>query len=224
MPPGYRYLTRFLLLLPAVMIAGFWVPYFGEVPHFDPSVTYAVHLHALALFGWVVLLLLQPFLIVNKAYQLHRTLGRATYLLMPCIVVLSIAMMHKEYGENVLAGRDARSALEAEYLSATQLALLTIFYLLAIHSILKRRVQAHMQFMLCTVLIVLPAGLSRTLGYWVDLDLKSSQTICLLFINVVLVGLALYGRVHRVAGGPYVAALAAYTVVEMGWAALGRAV
>jgi hypothetical protein len=60
MQRAYRNLGYVLLVLPLVLIAGFWIPYFSEIAKFEPSITTAVHVHALLLFAWVALLVI-PF-------------------------------------------------------------------------------------------------------------------------------------------------------------------
>src|ERR1700744_1784642 len=105
-----------LLAFPLVTIAGFWVPYFSKIPTFEASITTAVHLHAVLLFTWVLLLALQPLAIRNNAYALHRTLGRATYFLMPLIVLSAITMLVKEYHEPLAAGMSKSGAVIADYL------------------------------------------------------------------------------------------------------------
>jgi hypothetical protein len=46
MERSYRNLGYVLLLLLPIFIAGFWIPYFSEIPRFDESITTAVHIHA----------------------------------------------------------------------------------------------------------------------------------------------------------------------------------
>jgi hypothetical protein len=67
---------RFLLGLPLIFIVGSWVPYFSDIRHFGSSITVPVHLHALMLFSWIGLLVVQPLAIRSGAFRLHRTLGR----------------------------------------------------------------------------------------------------------------------------------------------------
>jgi hypothetical protein len=222
MERAYRNLGYFLLALLPIFIAGFWVPYFSEIPRFDPSITVSVHLHALLLFAWIVLLVVQPVAIRTGAYKLHRNLGRMSYILMPLIVASAIAMIHKEYHEHVAGGMRSRAALEAEFLSLCQLVLLGIFYCLAIIHIQRREAAAHMRYMICIALILLPAGLARMFGYWLDMGQSSAQSYCLAIIDLSLVGLIWFDRARHFAARPYIQALAAYVVIEAGWVALGR--
>jgi hypothetical protein len=222
MERAYRNIGYILLALLPIFIAGFWIPYFSEIPRFDPSITVSVHLHALLLFAWIVLLVLQPLAIRIGAYNLHRNLGRMSYILMPLIVISAIAMIHKEYREHVAGGMRSSAALAAEFLSLSQLALLGIFYCSAIVHIRRRQAAAHMRYMICIALVLLPAGLARTFGYWLDIRQSSAQSYCLAIIDLSLVGLIWFDRARHFVARPYIQALAAYVAIEASWVALGR--
>jgi hypothetical protein len=143
---------------------------------------------------------------------------------MPLIVVFSIAMLRKEYQENLAGGMNMAGALSAEYLSTIQVTLFAAFYALAIARIRKRDIAEHMRYMICIALVLLPAGLARTLGYWFGVSQRTSQTVCLVSIDICLVSLIVFDRRRRLASRPYVIALAAYVVVETAWVVLGRPV
>jgi SNF family Na+-dependent transporter len=224
MESAYRNIGYFLLALPLIFIAGFWVPYLSEIPRFDPSITVPVHLHALLLFAWIVLLVVQPLAIRRGAFSLHRGLGRISYVLMPLIVISAVAMIHKEYHEHLASGMRSGAALATEFLSVSQLALLGIFYCSAIIHIKRHEVAAHMRYMICIALVLLPAGLARTFGYWFDVRQSLSQTYCLVVIDLCLIGLVWFDRNRHLAARPYIRALVAYVVIEASWGALGRPV
>ena len=224
METAYRNIGYWLLVLPPIFVAGFWIPYFSEIPHFDPSITIPVHLHALLLFAWIVLLGIQPLAIRRGAFRLHRVLGRISYVVMPLIAVSAMAMVDKEYHEHVADGMRPGAALAAEFLSVCQLVLLGIFYCAAVVQIRRREVPAHMRYMICIALVLLPAGLARTFGYWFDFRQSLSQTYCLVVIDLCLIGLIWFDRTRHLVGRPYIRALAAYLVMEASWVALGRPV
>ena len=224
MQSAYRHLGYVLLVLPLMLIAGFWMPYFSQIPHFEPSITTAVHVHALLLFAWVGLLVIQPLAIRHSATAIHRILGKASYVLLPMIFVFAIAMLRKEYQEHLADGMTIAAARSAEYLSSVQLALFVAFYVLAVVRIHQRNVAEHMRYMICIALVLLPAGLARTLGYWFDVSQVSSQTVCLAVIDLSLASLILFDRRRHLSSRPTEIALAAYLVVDLGWMALGRPV
>jgi hypothetical protein len=224
MERAYRNLGYVLIALLPIFIAGFWIPYLSEFPNFDASITTPDHIHAALLFCFLGLLIVQPLAIRYKAFSTHRILGKISNVLMPFILIFSVAMLSKEYREHLASGASVTAACSAEFLSAAQLTLLAAFYGLAIGCIRKRDVSAHMRYMICIVLILLPAGLARTLGYWFNVRQSSSQTLCLLLIDAFLIALIIFDKRRKVTGFPYIAALLAYIVIEVCWVSLGRPV
>jgi hypothetical protein len=224
MERAYRNLGYVLLALLPIFVAGFWIPYFAQFPRFDASITAAVHIHAVLLFCFLGLLIVQPLAIRYKAFSIHRKLGKLTNILMPFILIFSVMMLWKEYHEHLADGASMAVARKDEFLSAVQLALLASLYGLALASIRARNVAAHMRYMICIVLVVLPAGLARTLGYWFNFRQSSSQTICLTLIDILLLGLIVFdGRGGRPAR-PYVITILTYCAIEVVWVSLGRPV
>ena len=213
-----------LLAFPLATVAGFWVPYFSQIPTFEASITTAVHLHAVLLFTWVLLLAVQPLAIRNNAYALHRTLGKATYFLMPLIVLSAITMLVKEYHEHVAAGMSRSGSLTAEYLSSVQLLLFAWFYALAIVRIKRRDVTGHMQYITCVALVLFQAAMARILGYGFEVGQRTSQTVCLITIDLCLAWLLLQHRKTFQNGRPFALAALLYGCVEVTWVLLGRPV
>jgi hypothetical protein len=97
-------------------------------------------------------------------------------------------------------------------------------YVLAIVRIQKRDVPAHMRYMICIALFLLPAGLARTLGYWFNLRQVTSQTISLVVIETCLAALITFDIRRQLNARPYVVAFLAYNATAVVWIALGRPV
>jgi hypothetical protein len=224
MERAYRNLGYVLLALLPIFIAGFWIPYLSEFPHFDASITVAVHVHAVLLFCFLGLLIFQPLAIRHKAFSVHRKLGKLVNVLMPFILIFSVAMLWKEYHEHLADGASIATARNDEFLSAVQLLLLGCLYGLALSSIRARNVAAHMRYMICIVLVVLPAGLARTFGYWLNFRQSTSQVICLGLIDAFLIALIVFDKRSSRPARPYVMTLSAYILVEAVWLFLGRPV
>lgn len=220
----YRSLCYVLPILLPIFLAGFWIPYLSEIPHFDVSITTAVHVHAILLFSFLILLIVQPLAIRYGAFSIHRILGKLSNVLMPFIFVFSVAMLWKEYHEHLKDGMAAPMARNAEFLSTAQLILFVTLYGFALISIRRHDVSTHMRCMICIALVLLPAGLSRTLGYWFNFRQSVSQTVCFVLIDITLLGLIVFDRRLRLTGRPYLSALLAYVVIESIWISLGRPV
>lgn len=224
MERAYRNLGYVLVVLLPIFIAGFWVPYFSEIPRFDPSITTAVHIHAVLLFSFLLLLIIQPLVIRYRAISTHRTLGKVSNFLIPLAIVFSAAMVWKEYHEHLAQGATMQMARNAEFLSTAQLLLFGGLYLVAVLSIRRRDVATHMRCMISISLVLLPAGLARTLGYWFNFRQSSSQTVCIVLMDVLLVCLIGFDRRRKLTGRPYVLVLLALLVVQSVWVTLGRPV
>lgn len=224
MERAYRNLGFVLIALLPVFLAGFWIPYFSEIPRFDESITTAVHVHAALLFCFLILLIVQPLAIRYKAFSTHRILGKLANILLPFALVFSVAMLWKEYHEHLTGGAAVGAARNAEFLSAAQLLLFGGLYGISIAAIRQRDVATHMRCMICIALVLLPAGLARTLGYWFHMRQSSSQIVCLALINIVLLGLIAFDTRRRTGARPYIFVLFAYVVIESVWVALGRPV
>ena len=222
MERAYRNLGYVLIALLPIFIAGFWIPYLSEIPHFEQSITTAVHIHAVLLFCFLLLLIVQPLAIRFKAFSTHRILGKLSNILIPFALVFSVAMLWKEYHERLSDGATAHMARNAEFLSAAQLLLFAALYGVSIASIRRRDVATHMRYMICITLVLLPAGLARTMGYWFHVRQSSSQTVCLVLIDALLLALISFDRRRCLAGRPYVLVLLAYVVIEAFWITLGR--
>ena len=144
--------------------------------------------------------------------------------MMALIVPFTLAMIWKEYHEKLVEGKSVASALQAEFVSSAQLVVTVAVYVLAIVRIQKRDVPAHMRYMICIALFLLPAGLARTLGYWFNVRQMNSQTICLAVIETCLVALIAFDLRRQLNARPYVVALLAYNTTAVIWIALGRPV
>jgi hypothetical protein len=224
MERAYRNLGYVLIVLLPIFIAGFWIPYLSEIPHFDQSITAAVHIHAGLLFCLLILLIVQPLAIRYKAFSTHRILGKLSNILVPLTLVFSVAMLWKEYHEHLADGATLQMARNAEFLSAAQLLLFGALYGVSIASIRRRDVATHMRYMICITLVLLPAGLARTLGYWFNIRQSSSQAACLVLIDALLLSLIAFDWRRRLAARPYLLVLLTYVVIEAFWIALGRPV
>ncbi len=224
MERSYRNLGYVLLVLLPIFVAGFWVPYFSEIPHFDEQITTAVHIHAASLFCFLLLLIVQPLAIRYRAFSMHRILGNFSNIVIPIALISGVAMIWKEYHEYLAQGATKVGARNAEFLSAVQLLLFGALYIVSIVAIRRRDVATHMRWMICIALVLLPAGMARVFGYLLHARQVSSQTVCLVVIDAVLLALIVFDRRRHLAGRTYILMLAVYFVVEVSWLSMGRPV
>ena len=75
-------------------ILGFWPSYFAKFIDRTADFTLYFHFHAVTATLWLALLIVQPILIQKKKLQLHRLLGKTSYLLIPLIFLSVILLAH----------------------------------------------------------------------------------------------------------------------------------
>jgi uncharacterized membrane protein YozB (DUF420 family) len=78
----------------ALAIAGFWPSYFSKFFDGTADFTYYIHFHAALAVIWIVFLIMQPFLIRKKQFELHKKIGRLSYVLVPLIFISIILLAH----------------------------------------------------------------------------------------------------------------------------------
>jgi len=77
-----------ILLLLAVSVLGFWKPYFSRLT----AVQGMAHVHALMMLAWIGMLVVQPMLVRARQLAWHRRVGRASYVVVPLMVISALAL------------------------------------------------------------------------------------------------------------------------------------
>ncbi|HEX5049663.1 MAG TPA: hypothetical protein VFX89_21295 [Gammaproteobacteria bacterium] len=145
--PLYRLSARFLVVFFIFMVLAFWPSYFArlfEQPNFR------FHAHGILLTVWCALLFVQPQLLRTGRRGLHRILGKASYVLAPALVAVTLSFVHYRVGAGIRPG--APLVLGDLYflaLTLNALAAFAVLYGLAIYY--RRDRQVHGRYMLCTV-------------------------------------------------------------------------
>ena len=106
MEKSYRFLPYFFATFFVVVIACFYQSYFGEFPDFQNvispignvpiTITTTTHFHATMVVMWLLLLIIQPFLIVQKKVALHRLLGKVSYFIVALMVLSFVLIINQE--------------------------------------------------------------------------------------------------------------------------------
>ncbi len=144
-------------LFGAALVA-FWPSYLSKLPAGDVY----VHLHAVLMTLWCGLLIAQPLLIRGGRRPLHRALGRASYALVPPIVVASLLLANsrlRALDEEAFA-REGRFV----YLPLAAIALFLASYVLAM--VYRRRPALHARYMIATGLTLIDPVVARLLFFY----------------------------------------------------------
>lgn len=169
---SYTNLGYLMLILLGLSFISFAPAYFSVL---HTSLPWIMHLHAVLMFVWMGILIAQPFLIRQKKYSLHRKVGKATYMLVPLLLISGFVMIRYAYARdlNVLP----QEALEAGNVMSPEEVIhqarvysglgfyyffaFLIFYPLAI--LFRRDTNTHAKFMIATSLTVVGPIVDRIL-------------------------------------------------------------
>jgi hypothetical protein len=147
----------FAILLVLAPLA-FWSPYLSKV--FDTTTAYT-HVHAITATLWMLMLIVQPLAIAARRFTLHRSIGTASYVLGPLVVVSIVLLAHSS-----VQGLEVEAYANVLYLQLSLAAMFALSYALAIHT--RRVVARHARFMVCTGLTMLDPVLARFMFFWWD--------------------------------------------------------
>jgi len=93
------------VFMTAIVIVGFWAPYFGPLLRGAASRPWLIHLHGMVFVGWMALLLVQVLLVSQGRIQQHRALGKigivygSLVVIVGVVVTISAPILHLENGE-----------------------------------------------------------------------------------------------------------------------------
>jgi hypothetical protein len=204
----FRHSALFVaLLLPFVLLA-FWPSYLSRA-FAEPQ--WRVHLHGLAMFGWLALVLSQAFLIRGGRRSVHRRVGKLSFALVPLIVASTLALAHFRLNA-------ARPDLPADllYFFYVQLALLSSFVLAWGLAIAHRREPlVHARYMLCTVLALLDPIFARIFYNVFGIDYPWGQVLTFGLTDGILVALIAYDRRSGAGSTVFAGMLALFVAVQL---------
>ena len=201
----YRAAPFFFVALLAAAIPAFWPSYLFPKKY---ETDWHVHLHGIAMFLWMLLLVVQSTLATRGGLGAHRALGKTSFVLVPVIVVSTLLLAHYRM----------RSGLNKEllYFFYVQLALLVQFVVAYFFAILNRGMsQVHMRFMACTALALVDPILARILFNHFGVEPPLMQLITYGFIDLVLVALIVHDRMERHYSRAYEGMLVLFVVTQL---------
>jgi hypothetical protein len=154
----------FLLLLAPLTFAGFYASYFSRLSVGMDSI---YHVHAVFMLIWVAMAIVQPWLIARKNTRLHKRIGKASYVIMPLVLLSGYLVIRHTYYKQIaqkaeeasrglaeLSPNDIRAQAAAiTMIGCVYLAWLAVFYILAI--VHRKKMVYHGTYMFGATLTIL---------------------------------------------------------------------
>lgn len=204
MDKSYKYLGYFFLLLVPLTLAGFFKTYIVQFPNFKENITFYIHAHAFIASVWIGVLIVQPFLIVNKKFALHRKVGKLSYVLFPLLILSFVPqIIRTAYSDNP----------KYLFFSLADSSLLILFYCLAIYY--KKTSSRHMRYMIATTLVFLGPTVGRIGPILLGWSELFTQNIQYLIIYLILISLLFYDRANGKKYQPYVTAICFFIIHQI---------
>lgn len=201
---GYFFITLFLLAL-----AGFWPSYFSKFFNGTANLSFYFHFHAFFAVLWILMLIVQPILIRQKKFVLHRKIGRWSYLLVPLIFISIILLAH-----NTLRGPIENVGLEL-WVPMKDLLIFAMGYGIAIK---YRHIPAiHARGMIVAGIVLIEPALVRLVLYVFFPDSGFDPTGYLAALSIVyllLIGLIIAEREQKVGRWIFPLTLILYLLVH----------
>ena len=208
---GYAFAALF-----AVAVFAFWPSYFSQ-----PSAASGyMHVHAAVMASWMLLLVVQPFLIRARRNDVHRRIGKTAFVLAPLAVVTALFLAHSRLVPLDAAELDAVAPFFYLPLQAA-----CLFGLTAGLALLHRRSPAlHARYMICTALTLIDPAVARILGFRfapLDNDLHYAL-IGFAVTDAILLGLLLSDLRSRATRTVFGSMLVVFGIVHLGYFTLAR--
>lgn len=178
LPHAHLWLISLLIL----NIIGLWKPYFSIISSED--ILFSVHIHGISMFSWIVMLIIQSWLIKMQRNQWHRILGIFSFPLFLIIIVSGIFIAIQGLGRNYddpLSGMP----LGTFYANFAFLLLFAMFYISGIYN--RKDVELHARYMLATAQVFVIASMVRIIIFYFA-SVNDLETLSYYFYVSMLIG------------------------------------
>jgi hypothetical protein len=214
MDKAYRNVSIFVVLILIGVQWGFYKNYTSQFPEFKGS-TSIHHIHGALMMVWLVLLFVQPLLIMTGRNQLHRTIGKSSYVIGPLIIISLFLVGRAAYFNDIQRGAPMNINLAIRALDIRGLLSFALFWALAM--INRKNSAVHMRYMIGTAILAIGPGVGRGLinSFGLSLwdGLAATDMIDIAIVSVLL-GYDFYKKRNPT---PYLIILAVLVVSAVIW-------
>ncbi len=186
MQRSLKYFIGFTFLIFIIAHIGFYKKYIALFPSFD-GVSWVTHYHATLMFGWLALLIVQPFLILKNKTYWHKIIGKASYLIAPLLVV-SMFLITNQGFRTKLKSMSLPEAYASLAVNISDFFAFSILYGLALYY--KKYTDFHARYMIATSLPIMGAAIVRVMMRYFEIPKATAfdavqflaEGVCLIFI------------------------------------------
>ncbi|WP_425637897.1 hypothetical protein ACPUEN_00565 [Algoriphagus yeomjeoni] len=222
----FPHIEKWLFLLIPLIFFGFYPSYWSKL---TDNKTTVQHIHAFFMCLWVIMSIVQPYLIIKKKIHAHKMIGKISYVLIVLIVISGYTLIQARYDRVLLRVQDRVETGELqlspqevlERVASLQsigilfLLLLIICYVLAI--VHRKKILPHATYMIGAIFTSIDPALDRLIGFWSNsFELEPNFFLTYasqLFAMILLVALAIFQRSKQLSLKPVLVVIGLYTIV-----------
>lgn len=221
----FPHIEKWLLLLIPFVAIGFYPGYWSKI---TANKTTVLHVHTFFMCLWVIMSIVQPWLIMKKKTNIHKIVGKISYVLVPLIVISGYILIQARYERILLRIQNEvatgklditteevlNQVASSQRLGIIFLLMLIIFYILAIAN--RKKLLHHATYMIGAIFTSIDPSLARLLNYWARANNIESNFFLeygsQLFALILLSALAIYQRSKKQSLKPVLIVISIYLI------------
>lgn len=172
----------YLLGLIILVVLGFWNSYFSKLFEQTNEFNIYFHFHAIIAFLWILMVIVQPFLVKRGKIELHRKIGKLSYLLIALVFISVILLVH------------SRHSIEEENLGIRllvpfkDLIILGTVYSIAMWN--RKTTVIHARAMIATGIVFIEPSLLRTIRNFFEVGSPYMVTAWIVYLILLILTVA----------------------------------
>lgn len=187
-----------MVFLFILLQVAFHPTYLQYIPQFH-GFTWIHHTHGAIMVSWVIMLVIQPYLIYKGKYKTHRLVGKISYFTAPLMLISMFLVTRLNYIKTVekIPFKDVAYIQALNFITPL---IFLLFYSLAI--IFKKDVFKHKRYMIGTSFIMVTAVVSRLLQLIFGSSIEPYDFFIPLYLSVIISALLLVNDILK-NGNPF---------------------
>jgi len=180
----------FLFILLQVAFHPTYLQYFPQFHGFS----WIHHTHGAIMVSWLIMLVIQPYLIYKGKHKTHRLIGKISYLIAPLMLISMFLATRLNYLTTVgkIPFKDVAYIQALNFITPL---IFLLFYSLAIYH--KKEVFKHKRYMIGTSFILITAVLSRLLQLIFGSSIEPYDFFIPLYLGVIISALLLVNDILK---------------------------
>jgi len=160
------------------------------------------------------MLIVQPLLIRYRKFELHRKLGKISYVLIPLLLISIFVVTRGQY-QRMLAIIPREQLIGGLALDIPDIFAFAAFYILAMVN--KKNTASHMRYMIATSLLMLGPGTGRAFIIYGGMPFPQGVLYSMILTEIITVALIIFDSIKGNSVKPYLVTLGVLLMLHVIW-------